>query len=236
MLANAIAHRKRLAKKRTGPCNGATVARLRRASLRNVCSSAVPNRNGTPRDKAAAHRATRESRFCAAARVGTISLDCAPAPSRQAHLPEGGRCIRPCLDTPPTQSRRKASLLSLRNLYVCFLSIGNRIRRTAHCSSTNLQRTGRRKRRVKNGEAPRVKNERPLQAGHGRAARKATNRPSSRNPCEHDQGRGMDSDRLRDWPELQRARGWHDAKTAIRWRQAAKSLLPTSFSGSETSL
>jgi len=175
--------------KRTGPCNGATVARLRRASLRNVCSSAVPNRNGTPRDRAAAHRATRESRFCAAARVGTISLDCAPAPSRQARLPEGGRCIRPWLDTPPTQLRRKASLLSPRNLYVCFLSIGNRIRRTAHCSATNSQRTGRRKRSLKNGEAPRAKKERSLQAGHGRAARKATNRPGSRSPCEHDQGR-----------------------------------------------
>ena len=31
--------------------------------------------------------------------------------------------------------RRKASLLSLRNLYVCLLSTGNRIRRTAHRST-----------------------------------------------------------------------------------------------------
>src|SRR5262245_62519813 len=34
---------------------------LTRASLRSVCSSAAPSRNGTLRDKAAVHRATRET-------------------------------------------------------------------------------------------------------------------------------------------------------------------------------
>src|SRR5215475_1390078 len=87
--------------KRKPRCNGITVARLKRASLGSVCSSAVPNRNGTPHDKAAVHRATRESHFCSAARLATISLDCAPAPCRQARLPEGARYTRPCFDTPP---------------------------------------------------------------------------------------------------------------------------------------
>src|SRR5262245_60457010 len=70
-------------------CNGAR-SRLRRAFLRSVCSSAVPNRNGTPHDKAAAHRATRENHSCRAlsADVPTSSLDCAPAPCPEARLRE----------------------------------------------------------------------------------------------------------------------------------------------------
>src|SRR5215510_10109888 len=70
-------------------CNGAR-SLLRRAFLRSVCSNAVPNRNGTPHDKAAAHRATRENHSCRAlsADVPTSSLDCAPAPCPEARLRE----------------------------------------------------------------------------------------------------------------------------------------------------
>lgn len=57
-------------------CNGAKVVRLTRASLGNVCSSAVPNRNGTP-----------DASLTAAQLRGTIQRTAPPAsPAQQSTL------------------------------------------------------------------------------------------------------------------------------------------------------
>src|SRR5215475_1258235 len=119
----------------------ADVARLTRASLRSVCSSAVPNRNGTPDDKVAVHQATRESHLWTAlsADAATNSLDCAPAPCPEARLRECAKRIQsqPCF-------RDSAQLESLRRGHGAFLTaapLRGSIQRTAPLASPVQQST-----------------------------------------------------------------------------------------------
>jgi len=119
----------------------ADVARLTRASLRSVCSNAVPNRNGTPDDKVAVHQATRESHFWTAlsADAATNSLDCAPAPCPEARLRECAKRIQsqPCFRDP-------AHLESLRRGHGASLTaarVSESIQRTAPLASPAQQRT-----------------------------------------------------------------------------------------------